>query len=94
MEWYSGTTLSQTIHTCLYMHHLSTINPEYLARAPVALPHDRDRPQKLISVVVRAGVLGMVKCCDMAYRELAKANVHDVRTGFQYNARYVSSSLR
>ncbi|THG95833.1 hypothetical protein EW145_g7894 [Phellinidium pouzarii] len=34
-------------------------------------------PIELVTVVLRAGVIGMVKCCDLAYRELSKGNVHD-----------------
>ncbi|TDL18511.1 Mak10-domain-containing protein [Rickenella mellea] len=76
MEWHKGTTLSQTVHSCLYVHHLAEIKPNK-ANRPNSTNDFHDRPTELITTVIRAGVLGMVKCCDMAYRELNKGNVHD-----------------
>ena len=75
MEWHSGKTLSQSVYTILFVHHMPDINPEYLA------PEEDDDPQRpkwLITVVVRAGILGLLKCCDFAWRELSKNRVHDV----------------
>ena len=76
MEWHSGKTLSQTVFTILFVHHMPDINPEYL---PPEEQPDPIRPQWLITVVLRAGMLGLLKCCDMAWRELSKSRVHDVR---------------
>ena len=75
MEWHAGKTLSQSVFTILFVHHLPDINPEYLAPEEDA---DLARPRWLVTVVVRAGVLGMLKCCDLAWRELSKNRVHDV----------------
>ena len=75
MEWHSGKTLSQSVFTILFVHHLPDINPEYL---PLEDDEDPKRPQELITVVLRAGMLGLLKCCDMAWRELSKNRVHDV----------------
>ncbi|KAI0713691.1 Mak10 subunit, NatC N-terminal acetyltransferase-domain-containing protein [Earliella scabrosa] len=75
MEWHAGKTLSQSVFTILFVHHLPDINPEYLAPEEDA---DPARPRWLVTVVVRAGVLGMLKCCDLAWRELSKNRVHDI----------------
>ena len=78
MEWHAGYTLPQTVHTCMYMHHLDVIDPQHLNRFLHLVPWTKERPSKLISLVVRAAALGMVKCCDLAFRELAKGNVFEV----------------
>lgn len=79
MHWHAGNALAQTVYTCLYIPHIGAISPEYLRLQDLsAKGFDETRPLKLISLVVRAAVLGMVKCCDLAYRELIRGNVHDV----------------
>ncbi|KAI5117409.1 hypothetical protein M0805_004631 [Coniferiporia weirii] len=77
MHWHAGNSLAQTVFTCLYMHHLSTISPDYITSDCVSKFTLSGLPLELVSVVVRAGVMAMVKCCDLAYRELIKGNVHD-----------------
>ncbi|KAI0628810.1 Mak10-domain-containing protein [Trametes polyzona] len=77
MEWHAGKTLSQSVYTILFVHHLPDINPEYLPPQPQELV-DPARPRWLITVVVRAAMLGLLKCCDLAWRELSKNRVHDV----------------
>ncbi|KAI0355145.1 Mak10-domain-containing protein [Trametes cingulata] len=75
MEWHAGKTLSQSVFTLLFVHHLPDINPEYLAPEEDG---DPTRPQWLITIVIRAAMLGLLKCCDLAWRELSKNRVHDV----------------
>ena len=75
MEWHAGKTLSQSVFTILFVHHLPDINPEYL---PPEEDEDPTRPRWLITVIVRAGMLGLLKCCDLAWRELSKNKVYDV----------------
>ncbi|CDO71912.1 hypothetical protein BN946_scf184940.g59 [Trametes cinnabarina] len=75
MEWHAGKTLSQSVFTLLFVHHLPDINPEYL---PPVENEDPARPQWLITVVMRAAILGLLKCCDLAWRELSKNRVNDV----------------
>ena len=77
MEWHTGKTLSQSVFTLLFVHHLPDINPEYL---PPEEFEDPTRPRWLITVVIRAAILGLLKCCDLAWRELSKNRVHDVRS--------------
>lgn len=79
MEWHAGNTLSQSVFTFLYIHHLADINPDLL---PPGYPAQRDprRPFELITVVLRAAVFGMLKSCDLVWRELSKKRVFDVST--------------
>ncbi|KAI6099195.1 Mak10 subunit, NatC N-terminal acetyltransferase-domain-containing protein [Pisolithus croceorrhizus] len=75
MAWHTGYTLSQTVFSFLYVHALPDIDPDTIS------PHhhdpDRARPVELVSVVLRASVLGLLKCCDLVWRELIKGNVYD-----------------
>ncbi|KAI6098028.1 Mak10 subunit, NatC N-terminal acetyltransferase-domain-containing protein [Pisolithus croceorrhizus] len=75
IAWHTGYTLSQTVFSFLYVHALPDIDPDTIS------PHhhdpDRARPVELVSVVLRASVLGLLKCCDLAWRELVKGNVYD-----------------
>ncbi|KAI6106207.1 hypothetical protein EV401DRAFT_2060474 [Pisolithus croceorrhizus] len=65
----------ETVFSFLYVHALPDIDPDTIS------PHhhdpDRARPVELVSVVLRASVLGLLKCCDLAWRELVKGNVYD-----------------
>jgi hypothetical protein len=75
MEWHAGYTLPQTIYTCLYVHHLTDINPDLI---PQEQPQrDPARPLELVTVVVRAAIMGFLKCCDLVWRELSKGRLHD-----------------
>ena len=76
MEWHAGNMLSQTVFTLLYVHHLTDFNPEFIPLG--ALHRDASRPPELITVVLRAAVFGLLKSCDLAWRELAQDRVHDV----------------
>lgn len=77
MEWHAGNTLSQTVFTLLYVHDLAALNPEFIPHGLVR--NDKSRPPELITMVLRSAVFGLLKCCDLAWRELAKDKVHDVR---------------
>ncbi|ESK85192.1 amino-acid n-acetyltransferase subunit [Moniliophthora roreri MCA 2997] len=74
MEWHSANSLSHTVFTLLYVHHLGTIDPDML---PYAIDADPARPLGLITVVLRAFVCAMLKCCDLSWRELTKGGLHD-----------------
>ena len=76
MEWHAGSTLSQTVYTFLYVHSLADINPDLISR--VWPTKDQARPMELITVVLRAAVLGLLKSCALAWVELAKSRVYDV----------------
>ncbi|KII89424.1 hypothetical protein PLICRDRAFT_160784 [Plicaturopsis crispa FD-325 SS-3] len=76
MEWHAGNTLSQTVFTVLYVHHLEDLNPELIRRAPV-FGNDTSRPMELLTVVLRSFMMGLLKCCDLSWRELSKNRVND-----------------
>jgi hypothetical protein len=78
MEWHASSTLSQTVYTFLFVHHLDDIDPEFIFCDPLQ-NEDPLRPLELITVVLRSAVLGMLKCCDLAWRELFKGGLQDVR---------------
>ena len=78
MEWHAGYTLPQTIYTCLYVHHLTDINPDIIPYQE-QLERDPARPLELVTVVVRAAIMGFLKCCDLVWRALSKGRLHDVR---------------
>ncbi|KAI6124048.1 Mak10 subunit, NatC N-terminal acetyltransferase-domain-containing protein, partial [Pisolithus croceorrhizus] len=76
MAWHGGYTLSQTVIWFLYVHALPDIDPDTISRSHHHDP-DRTRPVELVSVVLGASVLGLLKCCDLVWRELVKGNVYD-----------------
>lgn len=77
MEWHAGNTLSQTVYTLLYVHHLAGMDPD-LMHFP-----QNDQTQRvhegLITVVLRPAVIGLLKCCDLSWREMSKGKVLEVR---------------
>jgi len=76
MEWHAGYTLPQTIYSCLYVHYLADIDPEVV---PFQEPRHREsaRPLELVTVVLNAGIAGLLKTCDFAWRELNRGTLHD-----------------
>ncbi|EIM82360.1 Mak10-domain-containing protein [Stereum hirsutum FP-91666 SS1] len=76
MEWHTGTTLTQTIYTFLYIYHYDELDPEILPYIPLD-QRDPARPMELVTLVLRSAVAGFMKCCDMVWRELNKGKVFD-----------------
>ena len=37
------------------------------------------RPIELATIVLRASIFGLLKCCDFSWRELNRGNVYDIR---------------
>jgi hypothetical protein len=93
MEWHSGYTLSQTIFSFLYVHSLKDIDPDLI---PGGSPPRTDtlRPPELITVVLRAAIVGLLKCCDLTWRELNKGNVYDVRSKHRLSSKLYLSATR
>ena len=77
MEWHAGNTLSQTVYTLLYVHHLANIDPD-LVQYPQQGQALRDF-EGLTTIVLRSAVVALLKCCDLTWRELSKGKVHEVR---------------
>ena len=82
MEWHAGNSLSQTVFTLLYVHGLDEFNPDLMPPEPTS---DRDplRPRELTTVVLRGFVFGLLKCCDLAWRDMNRGLVSDVRLYFR-----------
>ncbi|KAJ7700787.1 Mak10 subunit, NatC N-terminal acetyltransferase-domain-containing protein [Mycena rosella] len=74
MLWHAGNPLAHTVFTCLYALVISEMHADVL---PYGLDHDALRPPQLIPVVLRASICGLLKCCDLSWRELSKGHVHD-----------------
>ncbi|KAJ6567144.1 Mak10 subunit, NatC N-terminal acetyltransferase-domain-containing protein [Mycena capillaripes] len=74
MLWHAGNTLAHTVFTCLYALVISELHPDML---PYGLNNDALRPPQLVPVVLRASICGLLKCCDLSWRELSKGHVHD-----------------
>jgi hypothetical protein len=82
MEWHAGNLLSHTVFTLLYVHRLAEMEYDLVSSSYEI--HDHSRPMELIYVVLRAYAMGLLKCCDLAWRELSKGGVHDVGTYPRY----------
>ena len=77
MQWHSGYALSQTVFTLQYVHDLDVIVDFW-----PTVSSDPARPVELLILVLVACVEGVLKCCDMTWRELTKGRVFDVRMRF------------
>ncbi|KAF8872660.1 Mak10 subunit, NatC N-terminal acetyltransferase-domain-containing protein [Gymnopilus junonius] len=76
MEFHAGNFLAHTVHTLLYVHHVREIDPDVVIDNPT-IQADPARPIELITIVLRAAVQGLLKCCDLAWRELSKGGAFD-----------------
>ncbi|KAG8764246.1 hypothetical protein FRC11_011262 [Ceratobasidium sp. 423] len=91
MGWHSGYALSQTLYTSLYMHQIAPVSdhgslPQYFP----AWRQDPARPMALVSIVLQAGLMAIVKTCDWVWRELNGGNVFDLE---DFNADKADVSL-
>lgn len=79
MGWHSGYALSQTLYTSLYMHEITPVSQQdYIPQYFPSWKYDPSRPIALVSIVLQAGLMSIVKTCDMVWRELNKGYVFDV----------------
>lgn len=74
MEWHAGSTLSQTVYTFLYGHAIAEMHPDYL----LSFEEDPSRPMELVTVVLRAAALTVMKTCSVTWAGMAKGGIHDV----------------
>ncbi|CAE6434464.1 unnamed protein product [Rhizoctonia solani] len=91
MGWHSGYALSQTLYTSLYIHQIAPVSnhgalPQYFP----AWRQDAARPMGLVSIVLQAGLMAIVKTCDWVWRELTGGNVFDLE---DFNADKADVSL-
>ncbi|CAE7104700.1 unnamed protein product [Rhizoctonia solani] len=91
MGWHNGYALSQTLYTSLYIHQIAHVSnhgalPQYFP----AWRQDPARPMALVSVVLQAGLMAIVKTCDWVWRELTGGNVFDLE---DFNADKADISL-
>ena len=73
MGWHAGSALSQTVHTLQYVHNLLHITPERHNTR-----RDRKEPPELVSLVLRALVIGLLKTCDLVWRDITRSLIYDV----------------
>ncbi|CAE6345040.1 unnamed protein product [Rhizoctonia solani] len=90
MGWHSGYALSQTLYTSLYMHQITLSNHGALPQYFPAWRQDSARPMGLVSIVLQAGLMAIVKTCDWVWRELTGGNVFDLE---DFNADKADISL-
>ncbi|PFH53575.1 hypothetical protein AMATHDRAFT_73372 [Amanita thiersii Skay4041] len=76
MEWHTGRLLSNTVFTFIYVHELPNFEPDF---EPILLPSSQDpsRPIELVTLVLRSAVQGLLKCCDLTWRELSSGGMLD-----------------
>ena len=77
VEWMLGSPLAHTVFTFLYTHALEVLNPDFLPYD--ALQEDPARPLSLVTIVLRAYVMGLLKCCGIAWTQLSTSLQEDVR---------------
>ncbi|PKC15017.1 Mak10-domain-containing protein [Rhizophagus irregularis] len=77
MTWHSGHSLSQTLFTCMYFHHVSELNPELFINSPNDDSTDSDSPIEFVILVLKSYVLGTIKCCHLVWDEMTKGNVYE-----------------
>ncbi|CCO30401.1 N-alpha-acetyltransferase 35, NatC auxiliary subunit AltName: Full=Embryonic growth-associated protein [Rhizoctonia solani AG-1 IB] len=90
MGWHSGYALSQTLYTSLYMHQITLSSHGALPQYFPAWRQDPARPMGLVSIVLQAGLMAIVKTCDWVWRELSGGNVFDLE---DFNADKADISL-
>ncbi|KAF7969265.1 hypothetical protein HWV62_27864 [Athelia sp. TMB] len=76
MEWHAGNALPQTVFTLLYVHHLAEFNPDFIPLGTML--KDPARPPELITLVLRSVVCGLLKSCDLAWREMVNDKIRDM----------------
>lgn len=73
MGWHEGHSLSQTVYTCLYFHEFSSLDPGVWR-----LLIGNSQPYPLVTSVLRSWMQGLIKTCDMVWREFAQRHVYEV----------------
>ncbi|KAG6868430.1 hypothetical protein C0993_003107 [Termitomyces sp. T159_Od127] len=77
MAWHNGNPLSHSVFTLLYIHALAGIDPEFVDSHALT-SFGPSRPPELVYYVLRSWVMGLLKCCDLSWRELSKGCVQEL----------------
>lgn len=63
LSWHTGHALAQTLCVSSYLQHLDVL---------------KTHPQSLVRRVLRAALMGTMKCCAIAWHEIVKGNLYEV----------------
>ncbi|RCH84548.1 hypothetical protein CU098_000842, partial [Rhizopus stolonifer] len=70
MAWISGHSLSQTVYTCIYFHHIQSLNEFSMPTLTSPVPD-------IIYGVLRTYILATVKCCHYIWMEMTQGNIYE-----------------
>lgn len=71
MAWISGHSLSQTVYTCIYFHHIQQLNT-------LPMPTLTSNMEDIIFGVLKSYVLATVKTCHYIWNEMTQGNIFEV----------------
>ncbi|CAG8530810.1 20672_t:CDS:10, partial [Racocetra persica] len=81
MTWHTGHSLSQTLFTCMYLHYVPELVPELFSSTTDAsndiTDQNTEAPIEFVILVLKAYVMGTVKCCQLVLDEMSKGNVYE-----------------
>lgn len=73
IAWLAGHSLSQTVYTCIYFHHMKSLNE--LSSSVVTSMNIED----IVYSALRIYILATIKCCNYIWTEMTQGNVYEVR---------------
>ncbi|KAI8979809.1 Mak10 subunit, NatC N-terminal acetyltransferase-domain-containing protein [Mycotypha africana] len=71
MAWISGHSLSQTVFTCIYFHHV-----QKLSQLPMPTLSNSSAEDTIYGVL-KAYILATLKCCHYIFMEMSQGNVYE-----------------
>ncbi|KAF9019735.1 hypothetical protein BDZ89DRAFT_1072754 [Hymenopellis radicata] len=74
MEWHAGNLLSNTVFTLVHVHEIAQLDPDLIPYNSA----DKARPVELLSIVLKTYVIGLLKCCGVAWDALNRADKAEV----------------
>ncbi|ORZ15619.1 Mak10 subunit, NatC N-terminal acetyltransferase-domain-containing protein [Absidia repens] len=72
MTWLSGHSLAQTVYTCIYFHHVRDLQNQ-----PPPTSFESESIHQIMQVVLKAYILGSVKCCYHIWNEMVSGNIFE-----------------
>ncbi len=73
MEWHAGNLLSNTVFTLVHVHEIPQLDSDLIPYDSA----DKARPVELLSIVLKTYVIGLLKCCGVAWDALNRGSLHD-----------------